>query len=97
MTRDDVLKVARLARLSLTDAEIDEMTGQLAQVLEYVRVLDEVETADVQPLAGASERTDVLRDDEPQPSLSRADALSGAPCHDDRYFQVPPVLNPQAE
>jgi len=97
LTRDDVLKVARLARLTLDESEVEEFTGQLGQVLGYVGILDEADTEGVEPLAGASERTDVLREDEPGESLARDQALSGAPRHDDRFFLVPPVLDTSAE
>ncbi len=97
LTRDDVLRVARLARLSLTESEIEEFTGQLGQVLQYVRILDEADTSGVEPLAGGSERTDVLREDLPGESLTRSQALSGAPRHDESFFLVPPVLDTSAE
>ena len=97
LTREDVLKGARLARLTLDESEVEEFTGQLGQVLGYVGILEEADTEGVEPLAGASERTDVLREDEPGESLTRDQALSGAPRHDDRFFLVPPVLDTSAE
>ena len=97
LTREDVLKVARLARLTLDESEVEVFTGQLGAVLGYVGILEEADTEGVEPLAGASERTDVLREDEPGESLTRDQALSGAPRHDDRFFLVPPVLDTSAE
>jgi len=97
LSRDDVLRVARLARLTLTESEIEAFTGQLAQVLDYVGILDEADTEGVEPLAGGSERTDVLREDLPSESLTRSQALSGAPRHDGSFFLVPPVLDTSAE
>ncbi|MFP6700557.1 MAG: Asp-tRNA(Asn)/Glu-tRNA(Gln) amidotransferase subunit GatC [Planctomycetaceae bacterium] len=96
-SRDDVLRVARLARLSLDESEIQAITNQLANVLDYVRILEQADTESVQPMSGASERTDVLRDDLPSPSLTRTQALSGAPRHDDHFFLVPPVLDTTAK
>ena len=97
LTRDDVLRVARLARLTLDESELEALTSHLEQVLEYVGILNQADTEGVEPLAGASERTDVLREDEPGESLARDQALSGAPRHDDRFFLVPPVLDTSAE
>ncbi len=92
-SRDDVLRVARLARLTLDESEILAITDQLANVLDYVRILEQADTRTVLPYSGASEQTDVLRDDLPRPSLTRTQALSGAPRHDDHFFLVPPVLD----
>lgn len=92
LTPDDVRKVARLARLKLTDDEVAAFTRQLADVVRYVDQLSEVNTAGVEPLAHAIEIENVLRADEPRPSLPRADALSNAPASDGRYFLVPQIL-----
>ncbi len=97
LTRDDVLKVARLARLHLAESEVESFTTQLIQILDYVRILDEVDTEGVEPVATALGLTNVLREDLPAGSLTRADALSGAPHHDGSYFLVPPILDPRAE
>jgi len=97
LTRDDVLRVARLARLTLDESELEALTGHLEQVLEYVEILNQANTEGVEPLAGASERTDVLREDIPTRSLSRQQALSAAPRHDDRFFLVPPMLDTMVE
>jgi aspartyl-tRNA(Asn)/glutamyl-tRNA(Gln) amidotransferase subunit C len=93
LTRDDVQKVARLARLKLREDELDRFTSQLGQVLEYVRLLDELDTRDVEPMAHAVEVTNVWRADEVAPSLPREAALSNAPQTDGRYFLVPPILD----
>lgn len=93
LTREEVAKVARLARLTLTEAELDRFTTQLAQVVEYVGVLDEVDTDSVDaPMAHPLPLTNVLRDDAPGGSLSREDALANAPHNDGEYFLVPPIL-----
>ncbi|MBQ18466.1 MAG: Asp-tRNA(Asn)/Glu-tRNA(Gln) amidotransferase GatCAB subunit C [Planctomycetaceae bacterium] len=97
LTRDVVLKVARLARLHLAESEVESFTSQLTQILDYVGVLDEADTEGVEPVAGAMGLNSVLREDLPTTSLSRDDALSGAPHHDGSYFLVPPILDPRAE
>ncbi len=97
LTREDVLRVARLARLTLDEAEIQAFADQLGQVLQYVEVLQQADTEGVEPLAGASAGTNVLREDQPTESLLRQQALSGAPRHDDHFFLVPPVLDTSAE
>lgn len=93
LTRDEVRKVALLARLKLRDDELDRFTAQLGQVLEYVRVLDELDTRDVEPMVHAVEVTDVWRADEIAASLPRDSALANAPQTDGRYFLVPPILD----
>lgn len=93
MDRGDVEKVARLARLKLTDEELDRFTGQLGSVLEYVDMLNEVDTDGVEPMAHAVEVTNVLRVDETTESLPREAALSNAPLTDGKYFLVPQILD----
>jgi aspartyl-tRNA(Asn)/glutamyl-tRNA(Gln) amidotransferase subunit C len=92
LSADDVRKVATLARLKLTDAEIELLSTQLSRVLDYVVQLDEVDTENVEPMAHAVERTNVFRDDEPRASLDAADALANAPKTDGRFYLVPPIL-----
>ena len=93
LTREEAAKVANLARLKLNDEELDRLTTQLAQILEYVAILDEVGTDEVEPMAHAAELSNVFREDEVQDSLSREDALSNAPKSDGRYFLVPAILD----
>lgn len=92
LTRADVEKVALLARLQLTDAELDTMTGQLAQIVGYVDQLAEVNTEGVEPMAHAVEVANVFAADEVEPSLPREVALATAPRHNDRGYLVPAVL-----
>lgn len=68
------------------------MTAQLGQIIEYMELLDELDTKDVAPMAHAVEVTNVFRDDVPGESLDRVDALANAPDHDDEFFLVPAVL-----
>ena len=92
LSRDEVEKVAALARLRLSDAELETMTSQLGQVLGYIKQLDELNTADVEPLAHPLDLFNVLADDELGESLPRDKALAAAPKADDECFLVPAVL-----
>jgi aspartyl-tRNA(Asn)/glutamyl-tRNA(Gln) amidotransferase subunit C len=92
ISRSDVEKVALLARLRLSDAELETITGQLAQIVGYVDQLGEVNTDNVEPMAHAIEVANVFRDDGVAPSLPREKALANAPHHDDRGYLVPAVL-----
>jgi aspartyl-tRNA(Asn)/glutamyl-tRNA(Gln) amidotransferase subunit C len=92
ITRPDVEKVALLARLQLTESELETITGQLAHVVAYVDQLGEVNTDGVEPMAHAIELANVFRRDEVAASLPRDDALANAPHHDDRGYLVPAVL-----
>jgi aspartyl-tRNA(Asn)/glutamyl-tRNA(Gln) amidotransferase subunit C len=92
ISRQDVEKVALLARLQLTDAELATMTDQLAQIVGYVDQLAEVDTEGVEPMAHAIEVNNVFRGDEIFASLPREAALANAPHHDERGYLVPAVL-----
>jgi aspartyl-tRNA(Asn)/glutamyl-tRNA(Gln) amidotransferase subunit C len=92
LTREEVAKVALLGRLKLSADEIEQMTDQLSRVLEYVDILNEVDTDDVEPMAHAIELRDVFREDIPVASLTREQALANAPETDGRYFEVPQIF-----
>lgn len=92
ITRDDVAHVARLARLQLSDDELETFTGQLAAVLEHARDVEALDVADVPPTAHPYPLRNVLRADEVQPSLDRDEVLGQAPAAEDHRFRVPPVL-----
>ena len=92
LTRDDVEKVALLARLQLSPDEIETFTAQLGQIVDYVDQLSELDTDDVQPMAHALDVTNVFAEDVPQTPLDRADVLASAPHHDGECFLVPAVL-----
>ena len=92
ITRQDVEKVALLARLQLTDAELETLTEQLGQIVGYVDQLAEVDTSSVEPMAHAIELTNVFKDDVVGPSLPREEALANAPHQDERGYLVPAVL-----
>lgn len=92
MERDEVLKVASLARLSLDEQEIDEFGGQLTRILGYVETLDEVDVENTEPMPHAVDERNVFREDEPGESLDREAALSNAPLTDGQFFLVPQIL-----
>ena len=90
--RQQVRKVAKLARLDLTEAEIEEFTGQLGAILEYVEKMNELDTAAVEPLAHCLPIHNVLRADEGQESLGTEQTLANAPQRDGPFFKVPKIL-----
>jgi aspartyl-tRNA(Asn)/glutamyl-tRNA(Gln) amidotransferase subunit C len=87
--RDQVLHVARLARLALTDEELERMPGELSKILEHVEKMGELDLDGVEPTTHVVEVQNVLRDDEPRPCLPRERALAGAPDVADGGFRVP--------
>ena len=91
ITRDEVLHVARLARLELTDQEVERFTEQLSAILEAVDKVSELDLSDVEPTAHPLDLVNVWAEDEPRPSLPLADALANAPQPDGPYFRVPPA------
>ncbi len=92
ITRDDVAHVAALARLELTGDELELFTGQLAAVLDYAAEVEALDTDEVVPTAHPLSLVNVLRPDEPRPSLERDEVLAAAPDVEDHRFRVPPVL-----
>lgn len=92
ITRDDVEKVALLARLQLSEDELTSLTQELGQIVKYVDQLAEVNTDDVEPMVHAVEVHNVLADDVVQPSLPREQALANAPKQNGQGYLVPPVL-----
>ncbi|MBN1844322.1 MAG: Asp-tRNA(Asn)/Glu-tRNA(Gln) amidotransferase subunit GatC [Sedimentisphaerales bacterium] len=93
LTAEQVRHVAKLARLACTDEEIAEFTEQLAAILQYVGQLEQVDTADVEPLAHCLPVHNVFRRDEVRPSLTNDQALANAPQRDGEFFAVPKVLD----
>jgi aspartyl-tRNA(Asn)/glutamyl-tRNA(Gln) amidotransferase subunit C len=92
ITREDVAHVAGLARLRLTDDELDMFTEQLAKVLDHARDVEALDVAGVPPPAHPYPLVNVLRDDAERPCLERDAALEAAPAVEDGQFRVPPVL-----
>lgn len=91
--RDEVLHVARLARLALSEEEIEPMARELSAVLDHVATIAQLDLQDVAPTSHVVEVTGRLRPDEPRPCLPREVALQQAPAVQDDGFLVP---SPQA-
>ncbi|SYZ72357.1 Aspartyl/glutamyl-tRNA(Asn/Gln) amidotransferase subunit C [Candidatus Zixiibacteriota bacterium] len=92
ITKDEILKIAALARLELTPPEVDKLTAELAQILTYIDQIKQVNTEGVVPRSQFISAENVFRDDIIKPSLSKEAALGNAPDHDDDYFRVPKVI-----
>jgi len=92
ISRETVAKVARLARLDLTDAEIERMTTQLAGMLDHFRDVDALDLSKVEPMNQPIPLSNVLRDDVDAPSLDRDEVLASAPAAQDGRFRVPPII-----
>ncbi len=92
ITAADVAHVARLARLELSPQELERFTDQLGAVLEHAADVSALDTAGVPPTAHPLPVENVLRDDEPRPSLDREAVLAMAPAIEGGRFRVPPIL-----
>jgi len=92
LSREDVAKVARLARLRLSDEELDLFTVQLSRVLEHASDMNALDLADVAPTAHPFGLTNVVRADELTPCLDRDEVLAAAPDVEDGRFAVPRIV-----
>jgi aspartyl-tRNA(Asn)/glutamyl-tRNA(Gln) amidotransferase subunit C len=92
ITRDDVAHVARLARLTLTDDELELFTDQLAAVLDHAADVEALDVEGVPPTAHPYRLVNVLRVDEIEPGVDRDEVLRAAPAVEDNQFRVPPIL-----
>lgn len=93
LSREQVAHLAKLARLALTDAELDHYAQQLAVILDSVAKVTEVATGDIKPTSHAIEMTNVFREDEVKPSFSSATTSQNAPEWEDERFRVPRILD----
>jgi aspartyl-tRNA(Asn)/glutamyl-tRNA(Gln) amidotransferase subunit C len=89
--RDEVLHVAKLARLALSEEELERFGAQLSAILEAVGTVAELDLEDVEPTSHPLDVVNVWDEDEPRPCLSLEEALANAPDPEDGYFGVPPV------
>ncbi|HEY3714568.1 MAG TPA: Asp-tRNA(Asn)/Glu-tRNA(Gln) amidotransferase subunit GatC [Jatrophihabitantaceae bacterium] len=96
MSRADVAHLARLARLAVTEQELDVFAGQLDVILGAVARVGEVAVADIPPTSHAVPMTNVLRPDELRPCLPREAVLAAAPAVEDNKFRVPRILSEEA-
>jgi aspartyl-tRNA(Asn)/glutamyl-tRNA(Gln) amidotransferase subunit C len=95
LTRADVEHVARLARLALTEDEVERFTDQLAVILEHAADVAALDLADVEPTAHPLPLVNVLRPDEVRPGVDRAEVLAQAPAAEDGRFRVPRIMDAQ--
>ncbi|MBA0125008.1 Asp-tRNA(Asn)/Glu-tRNA(Gln) amidotransferase subunit GatC [Haloechinothrix sp. YIM 98757] len=92
ISRDELAHLAKLARLGVSEAELDTFVGQLDVILDSVAKVGEVAGDDIPPMSHAANLTNVFRSDEIRPGLSQQEALSGAPAAEDGRFCVPRIL-----
>ena len=92
ISRDEVANLARLARITMSDAELDHLAGEMDVILGAVARVQEVAAADVLPTSHPLAVNNVTREDLVLPSLTPAEALSGAPASDEGRFKVPQIL-----
>ena len=91
--KEQVKKVAKLSRLELQESEIEEFTGQLEAILEYVEKMNELDTENIKPLAHCLPVSNVFRDDVVKESHGTEKTLANAPKKDEMYFMVPKILD----
>ena len=92
LSREEVMNIARLARVGLSESEINRLSEQLSHLLEHFETLQQVDTTDVPPTAQSIELQSVVRDDEVAPSLPPDDILANAPRREGDCFRVRAVL-----
>jgi len=97
ITMQNVEHVARLSRLALTDQEKERMRRELDGILSYIDKLRALDTAGVPPTSHAVPMTNVMREDEPRPSLSQDEMLANAPERSGEFFRVPKIIEEGAE
>ena len=93
ISREEVEHVAFLARLGLTEQEKTTLQEQLSAILEHMRTLNELDTSQIAPTAQVIPLRNVMRDDEPEPSLPVDDVLRNAPDREGDFFRVPHILH----
>jgi aspartyl-tRNA(Asn)/glutamyl-tRNA(Gln) amidotransferase subunit C len=96
ITREEVAHLADLARIEMSDAELDHLAPQLAVILDSIKSINEVAAEDVPPTSHALPLTNVFREDVVTPGLTAEEALSGAPAVEEQRFAVPRILGEEA-
>ena len=96
ISREEVAHLAKLARLDMSESELDHLSNELDVILTAVARVSEVAGADVAPTSHPLPLLNVFREDEVRPSLSAQEALSGAPAREDGRFKVPQILGEEA-
>jgi aspartyl-tRNA(Asn)/glutamyl-tRNA(Gln) amidotransferase subunit C len=92
ISTENVIHIARLARLGLSDAEIERMTAQLGAMLDHFADIDELDLDAIEPMTQPYPLTNVLRDDVVAPGLDRDEVLAAAPDAHEGRFRVPPII-----
>lgn len=92
VTREEVKRIAKLAKLSLTEDEEINLQKEMSSILDYVDKLNEIDTNDVEPLSHPITVENVFREDKIEKSISREDALKNAPDATEEFFKVPKVI-----
>jgi aspartyl-tRNA(Asn)/glutamyl-tRNA(Gln) amidotransferase subunit C len=91
-TKDQVLKIARLARLHISEEELEALTKDFNSILDYVQQLQKVDVSQVQPMSHVHGATNVMREDETSPSMPAAEALRNAPDTCGSFIRVPIII-----
>ncbi|WP_058306154.1 Asp-tRNA(Asn)/Glu-tRNA(Gln) amidotransferase subunit GatC [Gracilibacillus massiliensis] len=92
ISKDQVKHVANLARLAVTDEEVEMFTKQLGDIINYAELLNELDTDNVEPTTHVLDLKNVMRKDEPKEWIKKEDALKNAPDQKDGQFRVPSIL-----
>ena len=92
VSKEDVEKIAKLAKLKFSDEELENFTPQMNEILNYMDKLNELDTENVEPLSHPVEQINVFREDKLKQSISTEDALKNAPSKDEQFFKVPKVI-----
>ncbi len=97
ITKDLLLKIARLARLHVSEVEVPELSGNLNSIFDYMDQLGKADVRDVQPMSHVLAQTNVFRPDVAEPSLPIEDMLRNAPDSNGRFIRVPIIVEPGSE
>lgn len=92
LTKSEVEHIARLANLKLTKAEIKKFTKELSETLDYVNILNELETKNIEPTSQVTGLENVVREDRPAPSLTQEEVLSGASSQHNNFFKTKAIF-----
>lgn len=90
--KEDVINIAKLSKLRLSENEIEEFTEDMNQILDYVKKLEKIDTSKIEPLSHPLEGVNVFREDKLQKSIDREAALKNAPDKTEEFFKVPKVI-----
>jgi aspartyl-tRNA(Asn)/glutamyl-tRNA(Gln) amidotransferase subunit C len=93
LSREQVLHIAELAKLGITEEETERFAEQLSEILDYAEMLNRLDTDAIPPTAQAVTQRNVTRPDQVRPSLTPAEVLANAPQRQDDYFRVKPILD----